>query len=151
MNLYFDTSALVKLFHTESGTDAVTDLIERKDSEIFVSELVKIEFGCALYRRFRNGEIRKKDLSQAIEGFANQMQEFNIEPLGNIVIHEAESLLKNFAPVHGLKTLDALHFATFKLISDKSWYFISTDNALNRIVIAAGLKAINPCIDNLEL
>lgn len=27
MNLYFDTSALVKLFHVENGTQSVTDLV----------------------------------------------------------------------------------------------------------------------------
>jgi PIN domain nuclease of toxin-antitoxin system len=36
MNYYLDTSALVKLFHQEEGTDFVTDLISHKQSSIFI-------------------------------------------------------------------------------------------------------------------
>ena len=32
----------------------------------------------------------------------------------------------------------------FNLISDVDWYFVSTDNTLYDVVIAAGLKAMNP-------
>lgn len=50
MNLFFDTSALVKYFHEEAGTDTVTGIITDPDNKIFVSELVRIEFLSALHR-----------------------------------------------------------------------------------------------------
>ncbi len=36
MNLFFDTSALVKFFHEEEGTDIITDLILEQNNEIWI-------------------------------------------------------------------------------------------------------------------
>jgi PIN domain nuclease of toxin-antitoxin system len=41
MNLFFDTSALVKFFHEEKGSETVTNLILSKDNEMWISELTK--------------------------------------------------------------------------------------------------------------
>ena len=144
MNLYFDTSALIKFFHTEEGTDIVTDLIESEENLIYISELAKIEFYCALYRRVRNNEIKKESLDQAIKGFEIQIKDFKIEPLGSIVINEAEKLIKKYGNKYKLRTLDALHFATFSLISDIDWQFVTTDNNLYDVVLSARYKALNP-------
>ena len=38
MNLFFDTSALVKFFHEEKGTDIVTDLILEQNNEVWISD-----------------------------------------------------------------------------------------------------------------
>ena len=37
MILYFDTSALVKYFHEETGTKTVTKLLDNPENEIYVS------------------------------------------------------------------------------------------------------------------
>ena len=58
MILFFDTSALVKFFHREKGTDIVVSLITDPHNDVFVSELVRLEFACALHRRFRMKEPR---------------------------------------------------------------------------------------------
>ena len=34
MNLFFDTSALIKFFHEEEGTDIVTELILDRNNEV---------------------------------------------------------------------------------------------------------------------
>lgn len=49
MILFFDTSALVKFFHREKGTDIVVSLITDPHNDVFVSELVRLEFECALH------------------------------------------------------------------------------------------------------
>jgi len=41
-NYYFDTSALVKLYHEESGTDEVENIFSSEDSTIIISELMLI-------------------------------------------------------------------------------------------------------------
>lgn len=50
MILFFDTSALVKFFHNEEGTEVVTELINSQENEIWISELVRLEFVSALHR-----------------------------------------------------------------------------------------------------
>jgi predicted nucleic acid-binding protein len=74
MKLFFDTSALVKFFYEEDGFDIVTDLITSKRNEIWLLELVRVEFYCALYRRFRNNEISEDQLNIAISGFNEIME-----------------------------------------------------------------------------
>jgi uncharacterized protein with PIN domain len=50
MILFFDTSALVKVFHEEEGSEVVTPLIKAKDNEVWISELARIEFLSAIFR-----------------------------------------------------------------------------------------------------
>jgi predicted nucleic acid-binding protein len=69
MNLFFDTSALVKLFHYEEGSEVVTNLVNSSENEIWVSELSKVEFISALLRRYRSKEITQEEINIAISGF----------------------------------------------------------------------------------
>ena len=57
MNVFFDTSALVKFFHEEEGTKIVTDLILDGNNQVWVLELARLEFISAVFRRFRNREM----------------------------------------------------------------------------------------------
>lgn len=43
MKLFFDTSALVKFFHEETGTELVTQLINNPQNEVWISELTIVE------------------------------------------------------------------------------------------------------------
>ncbi len=119
MNIFFDTSALVKFFHEEPGTKVVTDLINNPGNNIFVSNLARLEFISALSRRYRNNEIAEQSLNEAVSGFDEEYFHFHIEPVGNMVLQEAEDLLIKYGKNYGLRTLDAIHLATFVLIKSK--------------------------------
>ncbi len=86
MNLFVDTSALVKFFHEEKGSEVVTDLITSQENEVWILELVRLEFMSALFRRFRNKEINDTQLAEAISGFNEEINFFNVEPLRPTVI-----------------------------------------------------------------
>jgi predicted nucleic acid-binding protein len=144
MNLFFDTSALVKLFHKEEGSEVVTKLMTAQENEVWISELVRIEFFSAVLRRFRNKEIDEMNLSEAISGFEEQLTSFNIEPFGHAVLVEAEILLKKYGRNRGLRTLDALHLGEFRLISESDWFFVASDGNLCEVAQLIGLKTINP-------
>lgn len=51
MNLFFDTSALVKLFHDEPGSDRVIEMVSSDANEIWVLEIARVEFLSALFRK----------------------------------------------------------------------------------------------------
>jgi len=53
VNLFFDTSVLVKYFHPETGTAHVIELMDNASNTLWVSDLARIEFISALYRKFR--------------------------------------------------------------------------------------------------
>ena len=144
MNLFFDTSAFVKFFHEEEGTDIVTKLILDPNNKVWISELGRLEFISVVFRRFRNKELDKERLNTAVNSFEDQIAEFNIEPLGHAVLEEAELFIKNHGRTYGLKSLDALHLGSFSLISEKDWSFVVADDNLCRVAEATGFNTINP-------
>jgi len=144
VTFYFDTSALVKLFHEEEGSETVMRIINSNDSEIWISELARIEFLSAVFRRYRNKEIGDQELKVAIDGFEEQLNSFSVEPLGQAIVREAESLPKKYGKTKGLRALDALQFGTFSLISEEDWLFVTTDELLLEVVQDSGCKAMDP-------
>lgn len=144
MKLFFDTSALVKYFHEEEGTASVTAMIESGGSEIWVSELCRLEFISALFRRARAGEINEAQLKDALSDFDETVTSFNCEPVSHATLVEAESLLRNYGRTIGLRTLDALQAASFSLLAESDWVFVSSDRNLCQIVKLMGFECVNP-------
>ncbi len=144
MNLFFDTSALIKFFHEEPGTTTVTELVSNPENVIHLSDLVRLEFISALCRRYRNKEIDGQALNNAISGFNEEYSRFQIEPLGNTILQESEALLLKHAKTNGLRALDALHLATFILIKEDDWIFVASDDNLITLAKAIGASTINP-------
>ncbi len=144
MKLFFDTSALVKLFHDERGSELVIEWVEAKDNDIWVLELARIEFFCAVYRRRRNGEIDERQEREACDGFVDQLLTLHVEPMTQAVLYEAERLLKMHGREEGLRTLDALHLGAFSLIADYDWRFVAADFHLCRSAEKAGFRTLNP-------
>lgn len=122
----------------------VTALINSGDNEVWISELARVEFLSALFRRTRNREITDKQLAEAISGFDDESASFNCEPFGHATIKEAESILKQYGKSLGLRTLDALQLSAFSLIAEKDWYFVSADDNLCAVVKTQGYQTINP-------
>jgi hypothetical protein len=52
--------------------------------------------------------------------------------------------LKEFGEGHGLRTLDALHLATFVLLADVDWIFVAADQQLVEIARTRGFQVFNP-------
>jgi uncharacterized protein len=142
MNLFFDTSALVKYFHTEAGSAAVNGLVDSDENAIWISELARVEFCSSLFRRFRSGEIQATMLATAIDGFSRKIEQFSVEPVTRMVMAEAENLVKKHGKVLGLRTLDSLQLASFMLVQDQGWRFVVSDNALANTARAIGFDVV---------
>jgi len=143
MKLFLDTSAIVKAFHNEQGTETVIKLLSQSGLTVWISELTKIEYKSSLYRRFCNKQISESDLQIAFEGFNFYMSKILIEPITSLTLAEAENLFSKYFS-YGLRTLDLLQFASFNLLSDKEIYFVTSDEKLSKIVEMADFKVINP-------
>lgn len=145
MKLFFDTSALVKYFHDEEGSELVAELIDTPGHEIWVSDLARVEFLCALHRKMRAGEITQDQLASALAGFDMEWIRFHVQPLAPVVVAEAERLVKQKGPHTPLRTLDAMQYASFTLIAEKDWQFIAADSQLLQAVSADGYTVLNVC------
>ena len=80
LNLFFDTSALVKIFHKEIGSETVVELIGKSDSVLWMSELAKLEFVSALHRKLRMDEIAEHQLEEVLSIFGDEQKRFRVEP-----------------------------------------------------------------------
>lgn len=144
MKVFFDTSALVKYFHEEEGTDIVTPLIENIDHDVWISELAFVEFVSALQKKYRAGVLDKREIALALDGFTETCTGFSVEPMGQAVSQEAIALLNQYGPIHNLRTLDALQLAAFSLIAEADSTFISADINLCAVASLAGYTVMNP-------
>lgn len=144
LNLFFDTSALVKIFHKEIGSETVVELIGKSDSVLWMSELAKLEFVSALHRKLRMDEIAEHQLEEVLSIFGDEQKRFRIEPLGSGILAEADKLIRDHARTIGLRTLDALHLATFRLISQSDWQFVVADKVLAKAAAQLKLPVFNP-------
>jgi uncharacterized protein len=144
MNLFLDTSALVKLFHEEQGSDRIIEMVTQDTNDIWVLDLVRIEFLSALFRRLRSGEINHALVKKASDGFFSQLNDFHVEPLNQAVLREAEDLIRAHGASNGLRTLDALHLAAFSLIAERDWRFVTVDSNQAQVANAIGWTVWNP-------
>jgi len=141
VNLFFDTSALVKYFHDEPGSRDVRAMVDEPRNATWLLDLASTEFQCSLYRRLRNHELSEADARAAMAGFEERIADFNVEPLTSAVMAEAHQIIRRSLP---LRTLDALHLAAYSLISEGTWRFVVADLQLAASARAMGFHVLVP-------
>src|SRR5690554_1442069 len=101
MTLYFDTSALVKLFSIEQGSALVQELIMHPSNEIVVLELALVEIICAIYRKHRNNEIPEGNLEPVLTAIEQQFSDFRTILLASDIVEESKAMMKQFGGEFG--------------------------------------------------
>jgi predicted nucleic acid-binding protein len=144
---FFDTSAFVKYFAIEQGSDIVINLIDKPINNTWITELTLTEFYCALYRKFRNNELSEQNLETAISAFENQTKKLQVLDIDAFTFEESRHCVKEYGKAFGLRTLDALQIAAFKIIAEKNWTFVAADALVCKLIRAIGFDVINPVID----
>lgn len=142
MTLFFDTSALVKMFSIEDGSEIVKKLITNPSNSFNVLDLALLELHSAVYRKYRNKTIPEENLEKIQNAIEEQMTYFNIFPIGSDIMGEALELIKKYGKDYGLRTLDALHVAGWKIIAEPDWIFVSSDNNQLNVVSQMNYKTI---------
>jgi predicted nucleic acid-binding protein len=138
MNLYLDTSALVKNYIAEAGSSGVRKMIENPSNQIWISELAEAEFTCALFRRMRNRELSADLVIEAMDGFRASIKKFQLLPLNSGILNKANQLINDYAGLYPLRNLDAMHAATFISIAEKQdWIFVT---ALGKFIQHLGFE-----------
>jgi len=144
--LFFDTSALVKYVHEEEGSERVIAPIDDRSNAVCISALAHVEFVSAMHRKFREDVLTERQLQQALSAFGEVVQAFQIEPLEWSVIERAEGLIRTYGRKRALRSLDALHLATFSRMADQDvdGQFVVADNRLYDIAREEGHSLIHP-------
>ena len=144
-NYFLDTSALIKLYHHEEGTESVERIFEQETSCIIISELATIEIYSGLARKLRTKEITKEAKDEAIKNFHKDCKiRFIITPLSGTVVRKAMDLIKVHADTKAVRTLDALQLASCLLEKDHRIEFICADKNLIKLAELEGVTGLNP-------
>jgi predicted nucleic acid-binding protein len=106
MILYLDTSALVKRYVQEAGTDEVVALLESAES-VGSASLTKVEMAAALAKIVRQGWVEMKIAMQAWQDFLDHWSSFTRLNISSGTIDRASSL----ALEYNLRGYDAMHLA----------------------------------------
>jgi predicted nucleic acid-binding protein len=112
---YIDTSALLKWYLPERGSEAFGAWIATQD-EARISVLTRVEVRATLARKQRNREISSADARRAADAFLADLDDglFVVHTLDEPHWSEAEALLQAVEDV-ALRTLDALHLACARI------------------------------------
>lgn len=81
-------------------------------------------------------------LQEALAGFDVEWSRFNVHPLNEIMVAEADKLLRQKAGTYGLRALDALQFASFRLMAEQDWAFVVADGLLADAIVSDGFAVI---------
>ena len=142
---FFDTSAVVKFYHRETGTEWVESIFSDEESTIVISELTTVEFDSAVAKKIRTGEIEEHAGRQALRNFQEDCADrFLIVPLDSKVIRKAKELINRHGSTFSLRTLDALQLAAYQLEEGENVRFVCADANLMAVCQEEGIQVINP-------
>lgn len=144
MRYYFDTSALIKIYHREEGTEIILDIYKNND-DIIISEISRIEFISTCYRKYREKEISYETLRAVIRKFEDDVENrYEILKFSPLIIDEACSLICSLAEKYSLKTLDSIQFAFFRIYFETDNVFVCSDDKFIKLVANEGVATLSP-------
>ena len=110
MNLFLDTSALVKRYNKEKGTREIDAIFKDTSVDIWISQLATVEIASALSKKVRMGEINDRSKYIAIAAFLRDYgkERFKVIFLDKETIRGATGTLIQKGSQIPLRTLDAL-------------------------------------------
>lgn len=139
MTLFFDTSALIKKYIFEAGSDMVDDLMNKADS-IIVSSITEIETYSTFKRLLVEKAISESDYRVLLNEFDIDYPYFTHISFDTLVSANAKILIEKYQ----LKSLDSIQLGTALLLKDEIDYFVACDTKLISSGKKEGLKIINP-------
>ncbi len=140
--IYFDSSALVKKYVRESGSEKVFDLAAEADM-LVTSKLTYPEIHSGIGRKRREKGIAEKDSKAALDMFESDWAAF-------LVIEFQDELLpviKQLSSRHALKGADLVHLASvlwFRKAAREKITLVASDLQLLRAAKAEKIEVINP-------
>jgi predicted nucleic acid-binding protein len=146
---YLDTSALIKRYVDETGSDWLqTQIDAQPPPTLVIVHLAIVEMTSALARRMREGVLNPEEYHQLQNAFRfDCLTDYEIVFAAGAVIDQANQLLEQ----HPLRAYDAVHLATAMVTNQQllannlaPLIFLSVDERLNQAAAAKGLAVVNP-------
>ena len=144
MFYYLETSALVKLYVQEPGTERLLKIASSKANQFALLALSQVEFSSALHRRQRSGDIGKQDVIQLLKSFDLHLRtRFLRQSVNDSVLDAALELTGRYP----LRAYDAIQLAgcfVFQKTVSETPIFICSDKELLNAADDEGLACLDP-------
>jgi uncharacterized protein len=145
---FFDSSAVAKRYHPESGSGKVMTIFAEMQKEIRISQLSFVEVQSVFAMKVRGGFIDRKDTGMQRARFLVDVAAGDIEVVRVTTNHfaSAERLIGRHSFAKRLRTLDALQLAVALDLLGLGLldYFVVADKALGEVATLEGLTVLDP-------
>jgi predicted nucleic acid-binding protein len=148
---FFDSSALVKRYRLEAGSEVVERLLTDPAAQHYIARLAVVEVQWVFSRRVREREITEQELDSLRDRLYRDLGQrlFQVRKLRDFHYHHAVRLVRKYAPPQQtplLRTLDALHLVSALDLHSRQPidFFVSADGDLCQVAEAEQLNVLNP-------
>lgn len=138
MIFFFDTSALIKNYIEEAGSNMVSSILNEAD-EIYISEICLIECISTVRRIYKENDISKEEYFRIKKEIKTDMQYFQKIHISDIV-EIAEELVDKYQ----LKSLDSIQLGSMLFLKTQIDKFVCCDSKLLSAAQKESIATINP-------
>ncbi|MGB8770204.1 MAG: type II toxin-antitoxin system VapC family toxin [Candidatus Korobacteraceae bacterium] len=144
---YFDTSALVKLYVREAGSDRVLALAAcSAGNQMAILSLAQVELRSAIRKREKSGDIPSRVATEVIEAFQRHLESrFTTQTITDLLLDIACLLVDR----HQLRAFDAIQLAGYMMIRGSAGsdlpFFVCSDHELLAAAEQEGAPIFDPC------
>lgn len=137
--IFVDTSALVKFYYPEAGSDRMEELILNSD-RIYLSTLTIVEMASALSKKVRTNELKKGKEIALWNSFQDDLgtDQITVITLDERHYFKAADLGREFGTRYGIKSLDALHLSIAHGLQPVD--FVCVDKSLSKVALKMGMN-----------
>jgi predicted nucleic acid-binding protein len=140
MKIFLDTSSLIKLYHSEKGTENLDKLFdEYAIEEIYLCDISKIEFNSAIWKKVRTKELNEDIANELIKSFEADYDNYSFIEISSELIENARDLVNKYGS-KGLRTLDSFQLSSSLKVKNEISFAISADDLLMRLIELEGIK-----------
>jgi len=143
---YLETSALVKLYIREPGTDRLLALAARsKENRLAILSLAQVELRSAIRRREKKGDIPPRIATQLLGAFQRHIKgRFLIQTLSDFLLDVASVLVDRYV----LRAFDAVQLAGYIVLKRSAGtdlpVFVCSDQTLLTAARREGVPILDP-------
>jgi predicted nucleic acid-binding protein len=145
---FFDSSALLKYYHAENGTDRIVSIFAEPNRKVRISRLGLVEIQSALAMKVRSGVLSRSAAELQNRRLLLDVAEglFEVYRITDEHFSSAERLIARHGYGSRLRTLDAIQLAVALDLAAQQLadQFVVADRALAEIAAAESLQVVNP-------
>lgn len=140
--IYLDTSALVKKYVIEDGTENIRELLKTR-RVFFTSKLTYAEVCASFARKQREGGIKLQHYENIWKSFLKDWESLNLIEINDVIF----PIIRKTVETHFIRGSDAIHLSSAIWLGnnvEKTITFVVSDKRLLNAAMDEGLQVINP-------